>query len=371
MRSSAQELSPAFSKLLVLPSFLEGADPEVVKLITSEHRRLYQQGDVLCREGEAADHLYLILAGVVDVSAGGESLVQRGPGEIVGEQAFIEGQPRGATVTAIGQVEVLRLPHPLVERLLDDRSVARGLLKAMSAKLSEATRHRAVRYARERLLFTEFSAHVAPEVAQRLAASGADYGKPRQVDALILFSDIRSFTDTSAAMEPETLASELTRYFDRVVDVIHAHGGVVDKFIGDAVMAFWGGFDLMAPEDRATRAFACAREMVRVASEATLGGRQIRIGVGLNAGRVFMGNVGGNGKRQFTVLGTAVNLAARFESQAKELDAPIVIGADVAARLSDLERRSLEQHAAVPIKGAAPQTLFTWRAAAPAGKEDA
>lgn len=269
--------------------------------------------------------------------------------------------PRGATVTAVGQVEALRLPHALVERLLDDPAFVRNLLKVLSAKLSQATQHRAVRYARERLLFGEFGAHVSTEAAQRLTATGLDYGLPRQVDAVILFSDIRNFTDTSAGLDPQGLVAQLTVYFDRVVEVIHGHGGVVDKFIGDAVMAFWGGFDPMTSEQAARQAFACACAMTEAAAAATLGGDPIRIGVGLNAGHVFMGNVGGEGKRQFTILGTAVNLAARFESTSKQLDASVVLGSELVDDLAEADRQTLTRHEEVPIKGAAPQTLFTWR----------
>ena len=177
---------------------------------------------------------------------------------------------------------------------------------------------------------------------------------------MVLFSDVRNFTATSAAMPPADVAAQLTPYFDRVVEVLHAHGGMVDKFIGDAVMAVWGGFEPLSTEEMVDRAFACAREMVRTARVMSFGGRPIDIGVGLNFGDVFMGNVGGEGKRQFTVLGDTVNLAARYESQAKELAAPVVMGPSFAGLLRGAERLTLTAHPEIKLKGAEPQTLYTW-----------
>jgi class 3 adenylate cyclase len=339
---------------------LDGMERQLVDRLTGETRRTYQQGETLCCEGEAADHLYLIVRGIVSVVAGNETLATRGPGSVIGEQAFIERSRRGATVTAVTQVDVLRLPHAVVEDLLRKPTFVRNLLTALSTKLSEATRERAIRYRRERLLFGEFRAHVSEEVAQRLIATGLDYGHPRVVPAVVLFTDIRDFTASSAELVPEDVAAQLSAYLDRAVDLIHAHGGMVDKFIGDAILAVWGGLEPIAQEQMASCAFACARELVEMGGSMTLSGRPISIGVGLNFGHVFMGNVGGEGKKQFTVLGNVVNLAARYEAQAKELARPIVLGPDLVGLLANEDRRQLEAHPDVSLKGAPPQTLYTW-----------
>lgn len=127
-------------------------------------------------------------------------------------------------------------------------------------------------------------------------------------------------------------------------------------------MAFWGGVSPLDQANLAQSAFDCAVAMHEVASASKLGGNPIRIGVGLNSGQVFMGNVGGPGKRQFTVLGTAVNLAARFESQSKGLGATVVLGERVTGALDAKSIARLVRHDEVPIKGAAPQTLYSWTA---------
>lgn len=189
-----------------------------------------------------------------------------------------------------------------------------------------------------------------------MLATGLDYGRPRYIeDAVILLSDIRSFTDRSAGMSAEEIADQLSPYLTFIVDIIHKHEGVVDKFIGDAVLAFWGFTD---DEDKVNKAFSCAEEMVRTAARMTFGGEPIRIGVGLNYGRVFVGNIGSDGKRQFTIIGMPVNLAARYESKTKELNASIVAGESFFKNLSVEKQQLFTAHPGQDIKGDAKQTLY-------------
>jgi adenylate cyclase len=170
---------------------------------------------------------------------------------------------------------------------------------------------------------------------------------------------VRSFTATCGKMKPAAIAAQLTPYLDAMVEVIHRHGGFVDKFIGDAILAAWG----IVPNDgdAATQAFACAREMVAIASKKKFGGLPIRIGVGLNRGRVFAGNVGGSGKRQFTILGTAVNLTQRFESHTKAARAEIVAGNSFYMKLPHSERTGWTAHRGTKFKGAALQTVYSFQ----------
>lgn len=343
-----------------MPIF-KGMLPDLLGQITPEMVRYYRDGDVVFAQGDQAAEMLVLLRGQVCISADGTFLVPRQPFEVLGEQAFIEEKHRSATGIAQGAVQVLALPHGLVNRLMDDAVFLQNLLRLVSKKLSEATNERASRYRTEELLFSEFRAHVSDAVLNRLIGAGLNYGAPRFVDAVILFSDIRSFTDLSALMEPDQIAAQLSAYLDTIVDVIHRHEGLVDKFIGDAVMAIWG----YSPTEKemTVQALSCAQEMVALAGAMRFAGEPIRIGVGLNAGQVFLGNVGGKGKRQFTVLGSPVNLAARYESASKELEAPIVVGQAFYERLSPDEQSKLRAHPDQPIKGAPVQTLYTCDAA--------
>jgi adenylate cyclase len=144
---------------------------------------------------------------------------------------------------------------------------------------------------------------------------------------------------------------------DATVEIIHRYDGLVDKFIGDAVLAIWGYVE--TGTDLAAQALACAQDLVLMAESLMFGGKPISVGVGLNAGRVFIGNVGGNGKRQFTVLGTPVNLTARYEALTKDLGAPIVLGQDFRERLPAAVQAHFVAHPNVRVKGATEQTVYT------------
>ena len=318
----------------------------------------YQDGEVIIHQGDEPDGLVILLHGQVRVLADGIFLVARKAYEVIGELAFINKTTRSATIIAQGVVKTLVLPRLLVERLLTDATFTGNLLRFVSQKLSEATNERAFRFRNEHLLFSEFSAHLSPTLAQRLLATGMAYGEPRYIDAIILFADIRSFTEQTSGMMPQEVAGQLSTYFDAIVGEIHQHEGLVDKFIGDAVMAIWG----FAPGERepAMQAFACAKAMIGVAAQLTFGNKPIAIGVGLNAGQVFIGNIGTEGKRQFTVLGHPVNLAARYESASKELHVPLVMGEAFASRLPQSLQALLRRYDQVAIRGVGPQTLYAY-----------
>ncbi len=351
----------------LLPIFND-VPADLLERITPEMIRFYGDGAIILAEGAPADNLLILIRGQVRIILNGTFLVTRYPYAVLGEQAFINKTVRSTTVIAQGMVEALVLPPALVEQFMENIAFMGNLLRLVSEKLTEASNERAFRFRNEQLLFSEFRAHLSPEITSYLLATGLTYGEPRYIDAVILFSDIRSFTERSAGMTPQEIASQLGTYLDATVTVIHRHGGLVDKFIGDAVMAIWG---FAASEgDPVTQAFTCAQEMLHTAASMRFAGKSIVIGIGLNAGQVFIGNIGGEGKRQFTVLGSPVNLAARFESETKALNAPIVMGTDFYDRLPSDLQALMVKHESRPIKGAVPQTLYTCTLANEAREKD-
>ncbi len=342
-----------------LGAFFEGVEPELLKQIVPGMVRHYNAGQPILEHNSAASSFVLLLAGEVRVEAKGTFLVTRRAPALLGEQAYIEESTHSADVIALGQVKALVLPDRLVQELLLDPAFARNMMRLLSAKLRQSTSDRTRRYAIQQKLFDEFKAHTSETVLNRLLESGQSYGAPRMIDAIILFSDIRGFTSLSGAMAAEQIAMELGPYLDAVVEVIHAYDGLVDKFIGDAVMAVWGyAPEVEGPLD-AARVLACAQEMVRTAARFEIGGQPISIGVGINAGRVFSGNIGSNGKRQWTVLGDAVNLASRFESASKTLGAPIVLGQSFVDLLGAAACPPLTVHREQEFKNAPNQTVYT------------
>ncbi len=178
-----------------------------------------------------------------------------------------------------------------------------------------------------------FSLYVTPEVAQHAIKHGAELGG-QMTEATVLFSDIRGFTSLSERMQPASLLALLNRYFDRMSDVIVDHGGFVNKFGGDSLLAVFGA-PLNPIEDHPCQAIQAAGEML-VALERFnreqegLGEPRIRIGIGIATGPVVAGNVGSTERLEYTVIGDTVNLASRLEEMTKNLEPSILVSASTA-----------------------------------------
>jgi adenylate cyclase len=160
-------------------------------------------------------------------------------------------------------------------------------------------------------------------------------GEKRRIYAL--FSDLEGFTKLSHAISPEQLSSLLNRYLETLSDVVLHHGGTIDKFVGDAVVAFWGA--PIARDDDADRAAAAAVAMYEAgeAFRRSAGEGIPAIGctrVGLHHGEAVVGNFGGEGRIQYTALGDAMNTASRLESANKQLHSTILVSAEAKARTS-------------------------------------
>jgi adenylate cyclase len=180
-----------------------------------------------------------------------------------------------------------------------------------------------------RMLRATFGRYVSPQILVHILAhpEKVQLGGDRR-DLTILFSDIRGFTSISEAAEPEQVVEMLNEYLTRMVEILLAHGGTLDKFIGDAVMGFWNA---PAPDDdHARHAVACAIEMIhetaRLRERWTAEGKAaIRIGIGINTGDAVVGNIGAEKVFSYTVIGDAVNLASRLESKNKDYGTEIII----------------------------------------------
>jgi len=153
-------------------------------------------------------------------------------------------------------------------------------------------------------------------------------------DVVILFSDIADFTTISEKTEPELLVRQLNEYLSAMTSVVFEHGGTLDKFIGDSVMAVWGNVNSRgATEDArsAARAALAMRKSLRALNEhwRARGVQEFKSGIGLNHGEVVVGNIGSEQKMDFTVIGDAVNLASRIEALTRIYPADILVGPNV------------------------------------------
>ena len=209
----------------------------------------------------------------------------------------------------------------------------------------------AERIRQEALVRSNFERYFAPQLAARIATSPDAVklgGEKRQV--AVLFSDIRGFTPLSESMNPDEIAHLLTEYFTEMVECVFRHGGTLDKFIGDAVMAQWGA-PIGAPDDP-DRAMAAAMDMIReldILNEKWRGqGRpELQVGIGLTYGEVFAGNIGSEKRLEFTVIGDTVNTASRLCSAAE--GGEILLSDEMRRALSSAPE--LQERAPLDVKG--------------------
>jgi adenylate cyclase len=159
------------------------------------------------------------------------------------------------------------------------------------------------------------------QVVERIERGGTAALAPIQREVSVLFSDIRGFTGLSETLEPRELLAMLDDYFGRMVQIVKGHDGVIGKFIGDGLLAYWNVPDKL--EGHAAKAVAAARDMQRALVELN---RErvadslppIKIGIGIHTGPVAAGMMGGSSQSEYTVIGDAVNVASRIEGLTKE-----------------------------------------------------
>jgi adenylate cyclase len=184
-----------------------------------------------------------------------------------------------------------------------------------------------------------FELFISPEMVGQLIDQGVEAMRGKRAELTILFSDIRGFTTMSEKMTPEELVATLNEYLGVMTDVIHRHGGTVDKYEGDLVMAFFGA-PLWYP-DHAARAVRCSIDMRveldRLRAKWAAEGKpsKLEMGIGLNTAEVFVGLVGSGRRVNYTVMGDGVNLASRVQDLTKDLKWPLLITEFTYAKVKD------------------------------------
>jgi adenylate cyclase len=195
---------------------------------------------------------------------------------------------------------------------------------------------------------------VSPEIASKLISEGVELGGEER-EVTVLFCDIRGFTKLSESRPPTEVLNALNAFFSVVSDIIESHGGVVDKYIGDAVMALFG----VPVEDRqhAANAVACGIEMCQAADKLvtllkTNNGKFCDFGVGIHTGTVVAGNVGSATRLNYTVIGDTVNVASRVEGQSRVFNTPLIVTDATASQCPDIDFKKL---GSVRLKGRSQQ----------------
>jgi len=202
--------------------------------------------------------------------------------------------------------------------------------------MAHRTRTVALQAAQQSLLAERARAHLGAYVSEEVAALSLHHDElslsGARIRAAIIFTDLRGFTSMSEQADPAVMVADLNEYFQAMVAAIGAHDGVVDKYIGDSIMAVFG-----VPSSRgddAGNALAAAVAMERAlrqlnARRGARGAAPLQHGIGVHAGDVIAGNIGTNTRTQYTVIGDAVNVAARLESETKKQGVTVLASQEV------------------------------------------
>jgi adenylate cyclase len=205
-----------------------------------------------------------------------------------------------------------------------------------------------------------FGHYVPPEVVRKLAKNPEEINlKGESREMTVLFSDIRGFTDISEGLSPKQLSQMMNEFLTPMTQIIHNNRGTIDKYMGDAIMAFWGA--PMRDKNHAQNAMNAAIQMnasIKAINEKfkKKGWSAIRMGFGLNTGSMAVGNMGSNFRMAYTVMGDSVNLGSRIEGLTKYYGVDIVVSEFVKAQVPSIIYRELD---IVRVKGKdKPVTIY-------------
>jgi class 3 adenylate cyclase/CHASE2 domain-containing sensor protein len=205
-----------------------------------------------------------------------------------------------------------------------------------------------------------FAGYVSPGVMDEIMAGQIDPGLGGANKYMcVMFSDIRGYTSRSEGMRPEEIIGFLNRYFEQVVNLIHARGGTVICFMGDGIMAVFGAPKPL--DDPCAAAFATARDILAYLPEFNAGSRAageapVEIGIGLHAGEAVVGHVGAAARHDYTAIGDVTNVASRLEGLTKDTGYRLVISKVVADQLRDVD--NLVPLGPQAIKGHTPVEVY-------------
>lgn len=230
--------------------------------------------------------------------------------------------------------------------------LAAPLIMISLVYLSNATWGFLVEARAKRQITGLFGQYVPPQIVKTMSKDPEHFTMAAEErEMTVLFTDVVGFTTISEKLTPQELATFMNEYLSAMTSIIYQYGGTVDKYIGDAIMAFWGA--PLADPDHALHAIQAAqamrKRMMTLQKEMTVQGfPEIKIGIGINTGPMRVGNMGSSYRVAYTAMGDAVNLASRLESLTRQYDTWIIVGQETRRRVPGFVWRELDL---VKVKG--------------------
>jgi class 3 adenylate cyclase len=276
----------------------------------------YVEGEFVCRHGDAAENLWVIVAGSVSVRENGRTLFVRRRHEVVGEQNLLGNGCRRwyDLVVSESQAELLEISKVDIERHPQSDILWRNIAKIISLKLKDASITTSTLSQQLEDDTRILHAYTNEYALSRRLQSGGGHLTEYQVDrAIIWFSDVVDFSRFILHLAPSRTADVVQRFFNAQSVPIAGHGGHIDKFIGDGLMAFWVLAESESAKTMCSESLSAAEEAVKAVSEIRIGNNPLHLRIGLHVGLVLSGDFGSTTRHQFTLIGPEVNKAARLE----------------------------------------------------------
>lgn len=233
-----------------------------------------------------------------------------------------------AVMAIVLQAALIYVDRPSELFVMAQLSMALGITTALAIYARGRVVHLVGAVVQEQRKRERLGRYFSPQVAAHLEEHAEEFGAGESREVTVLFADLRDFTALSESLDGKAVVTTLNEFHSGMVEQLFAFGGTLDKYMGDGIMAYFGA--PVAQPDHAEQAVRCAlamqTELQRVNAErARRGAAALRMGIGLHTGRAVLGDIGAPRRREYTVIGDTVNVAARIEQLTKVHGEPILV----------------------------------------------